>query len=43
MIEQRKMARMPTMWTDGEEVMRWWIGLGKNGKDACLMEDDCNE
>lgn len=35
MIEQRKMARMPTTWTDGEEVMLWWLqedGIDKGVK-----------
>ena len=26
MIEKRKVDGIPTTWTDGEDVMRWWLG-----------------
>lgn len=26
MIEKRKVDGVPTTWTDGEDVMRWWLG-----------------
>lgn len=30
MLEKRKADGLPTEWTDGEQVMRWWVGDDPN-------------
>ena len=33
MIEKRKVDGLPTTWTDGEDVMRWWLGEKEEDHD----------
>lgn len=40
MIENRKQSGLPTVWENGVQVMRWWVGDNPDQLDIDDLFDD---